>query len=122
MNYYVLNDDIKLYEGIKVTKETKLEFRNSKVYQKIENLKLFIRRKNKGNGFKEDSRITIDLQEGDILLFEGENRGYFKPLDNICTVKERIECYEAYALAADSIVDGDKNDFRSNEKEGSKIN
>lgn len=119
MNYYILRPDLTPYEGIKVDKDTKLTFKNEKVFQKIEGLKLFIKRKTTGNGFKEESKITVELKEGDILLFERENRGYFKPIEPIGTIETGIKDLKALALALDGEI---KDDTRTDEKEGIKTN
>ena len=40
MKYYVLRPDLTPYEGMIVNKDSKLKFKNEKVEQKLENLKL----------------------------------------------------------------------------------
>ena len=59
--------------------------------------------------------MTIFLKEGDILLFERENRGYFLPIDSIGTVDTAIKDLQALALA----LDGDENDTNRDEKTSS---
>ena len=113
MNYYILRPDLTPYEGIKVTKDTKLEFSNEKVKQKIENLELKIESKTEDKKYISETKMTIYLKEGDILLFERENRGYFLPVDSIGTIEVAIKDLQALALA----LDGDKNDPKGNERE-----
>lgn len=112
MNYYVVRPDLTPYEGITVTKDTNIEYKNEKVKQSIKDLKLISELKVETERYTSYSKLEINLVEGDILLFENENRGYFLPRDvSIGTVQEAINDYEALALA----LDGDKNDSKGNE-------
>lgn len=112
MNYYVVRPDLTPYEGITVTKDTNIEYKNEKVKQSIKDLKLISELKVETERYTSYSKLEINLVEGDILLFENENRGYFLPRDvSIGTVQEAINDYEALALA----LDGDKNDSQRNE-------
>lgn len=115
MNYYVLRPDLTPYEGIKVTKDTKLEFSNETVKQKIENLELKVETKIEEKKYISETKMTIFLKEGDVLLFERENRGYFLPVDSIGTVEVAIKDLQALALA----LDGDENDTNGNEETSS---
>lgn len=79
---FVEQPSIELKEGIKVTKETELLYKNNKVEQSLKNLVLETILEDEGsNGFntyKSKSNVTINLNEGDILLFH-EDRGYYMP-------------------------------------------
>ena len=79
---FVEQPSIELKEGIKVTKETELSYKNNKVEQSLKNLVLETTLEEEGsNGFntyKSKSNVTINLNEGDILLFH-EERGYYMP-------------------------------------------
>lgn len=102
MNYYVMNPDLTPYEGVKVTKETELTFENEKVKQTIKDLKLVSEYTYANEKYSSKNILEMNLEEGEVLLFEGEDRGYFLPLDvGICTVKDAIEQYEALALSLD---------------------
>lgn len=112
MNYYVIRPDLTPYEGIKVTKDTKIKYSNDRVKQEIKNLMLHSEYTIVTEDFTSKNILDIKLKEGDILLFENENRGYFLPKDvSIAPIKVAIEDYEALALA----LDGDKNDVKRNE-------
>lgn len=69
-------------EGIKVTAETELLYKNDKVEQVLKNLVLETIMDDAGsNGFntyKSKSYLSINLNPGDILLFDN-NRGYYMP-------------------------------------------
>lgn len=71
-----------LKEGIKVTTETELLYKNDKVEQVLKNLVLETIMDDAGsNGFntyKSKSYLSINLNPGDILLFDS-NRGYYMP-------------------------------------------
>lgn len=79
---FVEQPSIELKEGIKVTKDTVLSYKNEKVEQYLEYLVLKTIMHDEGtnglNTYKSDSYVTIHLNEGDILLFH-EARGYYMP-------------------------------------------
>lgn len=90
---FVEQPSIELKEGIKVTKETELSYKNHKVEQSLKDLVLETILKEEGtNGFntyKSKSYVTINLNEGDILLFH-EERGYYMPPYPVETIDDAI--------------------------------
>lgn len=70
-----------VYYGIRVNQDTKIEFKNDFITQKIENLILYTEQKIEKDEFKAYTKTELKLQENDLLLLEEENRGYFKPKD-----------------------------------------
>lgn len=113
MNYYIMRPDLTPYEGVIVTKDTKIKYENERVKQNIENLKLISEYTIKTEKYTSTNKLEVNLEEGEILLFENENRGYFLPKDvAICNIKTAIEDYEALALALDG---EDTNDVKRNE-------
>lgn len=82
---------IDLYPGIRVTKDTVLEYKNEHVKQTIKDLTLHSVTKVKGDGFKSKYDTTIQLEDGDVLIFEDEGRGYIKPVEGFVTIEEAIE-------------------------------
>lgn len=91
---FVRKPSIDLYPGIRVTKDTVLEYKNENVKQKIENLVFRSVTKVKGDCYKSKYETTIQLQEGDILVFEEEGRGYIKPVEPFVTIEEAIADFE----------------------------
>lgn len=93
---FVIMPDCKdTFEGIAVKKDTKLTFKNDKVEQKIENLKLYSKTTIIGENFKSITDLEMDLKEGEILLLEEENRGYFLARNLVIgTVDQAIEEYK----------------------------
>ena len=91
---FILKPSIDLYPGIRVDKNTKLEFKTEFVEQKIENLTMHSVTKVKGDGFESTYDTTVQLKEGDILIFEEEGRGYIKPVEPMVTVEEAIEDFQ----------------------------
>lgn len=91
MQNFIRKPSIDLYPGIKVTKDTVLDFENENVKQKLENLEFHSVMTVKGENFESVYDTTIHLQEGDILIFEEEKRGYIKPVDGIVTIEEAID-------------------------------
>ncbi len=91
MQNFIRKPSIDLYPGIKVTKDTTLEYKNESVKQKLENLVLHSVTKVQGEGYKSKYDTTITLNEGDILVFEEEGRGYIKPVEEFVTIAEAID-------------------------------
>lgn len=86
---YVILPDTDCYYGIKVNKNTKVEFENEYVKQKIENLELISETTYITEEFESKTNLRLKLKEGDILLLEEENRGYFLPKNiKIGTIEE----------------------------------
>lgn len=78
---YVVRPNTDCYYGIEVNKDTKLEFKNEFVKQKIENLVLESVSSYKCEEYESKTKLKMKLKEGDILLLEEEKRGYFMPKD-----------------------------------------
>ena len=94
MERFIRRPSIDLYPGIRVDKDTVLEYKNENVEQKVENLVFHSLTYVKGDGYESTYDTTIHLQEGDILLFEDEGRGYIKPVEPFVTIAEAIEDFE----------------------------
>lgn len=91
MQVFIMKPSVNLYPGVRVTKDTVLEYKNDKVEQKVENLVLHSIIHAKGETYESVYDTTIQLQEGDILIYEDEGRGYIKPVEQFVTVAEAIE-------------------------------
>lgn len=91
MEKFIRKPSIDMLAGIRVTKDTVLEYKNENVQQKLENLVFHSVTNVKGEGYASTYHTTIYLKEGDILIFEEEGRGYIKPVEEFVTVKEAIE-------------------------------
>ena len=94
MRKFIMRPDLEFYEGIKVDKETKIQFSNEFVSQTIENLVLKTNKKEKTDKYESVFDLTINLADGEILLFE-EERGYFLPSMPMSTIRDAIEDLEA---------------------------
>ena len=91
MQRFIRKPSIDMLAGIKVTKDTELEFKNENVKQTIKDLVLHSVTKVTGEGYKSKYDTTIQLKEGDVLIFEDEGRGYIKPVEQFVTIAEAIE-------------------------------
>lgn len=82
-----------LKEGIRVTADTELLYKNEKVEQVIKNLVLETILDDAGtngiNTYKSKSYLSINLNPGDILLFD-EQRGYYMPPYPMTTIDDAI--------------------------------
>lgn len=90
---FVEQPNLDLKEGIKVTKETNIEYSNEKVKQTLKDLVLITTITDEGtnglNTYKSTSNIELCLNEGDILLFH-EDRGYYMPPYPMATIDDAI--------------------------------
>lgn len=91
MKNFIRKPNIDLYPGVMVDKDTVLEYKNDHVEQKVENLVFHSVAKVKGDSFESVYDTTIHLNEGDVLIFEDEGRGYIKPVERFVTIEEAIE-------------------------------
>lgn len=91
MQVFIRRPNIELLPGVRVTKDTVLEYKKENIEQKVENLTLHTVMKIKGEGYESTNHTTIFLNEGDVLVFEEEGRGYIKPLEDFVTIADAIE-------------------------------
>lgn len=91
MQNFIRKPSIDLYPGIRVDKDTAFQFTNDHVEQKLNNLVFHSVTKVKGDGYESMYTTTINLQEGDVLLFDEKGRGYIKPVDGFVTIAEAID-------------------------------
>ena len=91
MQRFIRKPSVDMLAGIKVDKDTELEYKNENVDQTLKDLVFHSITKIKGDNFESVYDTTIQLKEGDIVIFEEEGRGYIKPVEEFVTVKEAIE-------------------------------
>ena len=83
--------NIDMVAGIKVDKDTDITYENEGIKQTIKDLVLHSVMTIKGENYESTYDTTINLSEGDVLVFEEEGRGYIKPVETFMTVEEAIE-------------------------------
>ena len=88
---FIRKPSIDLHVGIKVEKDTVLEFEGKNVKQTLKDLVLHTVMKVEGEGYDSTYDTNIYLNEGDVLIFEEEGRGYIKPVEDFVTIAEAIE-------------------------------
>ena len=88
---FVQKPRIDLYPGIIVDKDTVFEYKNENVKQTLKDLTFHSVTKVKGEGYRSKYDTTIQLKEGDVLIFEEEGRGYIKPVEDFVTIQEAID-------------------------------
>lgn len=96
--------DISMVAGIKVTKDTDLVFENEDgtVKQSIKDLVYHGTTKMKRDNVEVMNEITVNLNEGDIVVYDGDERGYVVPAQRFMTVDEAIKELEC-VLATTSV-------------------
>lgn len=97
---FVEQPNVELKEGIKVSWRTELSYKNDTVEQVLRNLVLHTVYHEEGtNGltkYKSESRVTVELNAGDILLFH-ETRGYYMPPYPVESIDDAISDITALA-------------------------
>lgn len=91
MQMFIRKPNIELLSGIRVTKDTIIGFENEKVKQTIKDLVLHSVAEITGEGYESKCDTTIHLQDGDVLIFEEDGRGYIKPVEDFVTIAEAID-------------------------------
>ena len=91
MQRFIRKPSLDMLAGIRVDKDTTLEYKNDNVEQTLKDLVFHSVTKVTGDNFESTYDTTIQLNEGDILIFEEEGRGYIKPVEEFMTIKEAIE-------------------------------
>lgn len=94
MQNFIRKPSINLYPGIVVDKDTVLDYENENVKQTLKDLVFHSVTKVKGENFESVYDTTIRLEEGDILVFEEEGRGYIRPVEPFVTIAEAIDDLE----------------------------
>ena len=87
---FIRKPSLDLYPGIVVTKDTVLEYKNENVKQTVKDLVFHSVTKVKGEGYRSKYDTVIKLEEGDVLIFEEEGRGYLKPVEPFVTIEEAV--------------------------------
>lgn len=91
MQRFIRRPNIELLTGVRVTKDTELEFKSENVDQTIKDLVLHSVTVVEGENYKSKYETTIQLEEGDVLIFEEEGRGYIKPVESFVSIEEAID-------------------------------
>ena len=91
MQVFIRKPSIEFFPGIRVDKDTVLEYKSENIEQRLEGLVLHSVARIKGEGFDSVNDTNVYLNEGDILLFDEGGRGYIKPVADFVTVAEAIE-------------------------------
>lgn len=80
-----------MFVGVRVTKETELSYEHGNVKQTIKDLVMHSVTTVNGDGYEGTYDTKVTLNEGDILIYEENVRGYIKPVEDVMTVTEAIE-------------------------------
>lgn len=94
MQRFLRKPSLDMYAGIRVTKDTELEYKTETLEQRVKDLKYYCKQIVQGENYKSVNRTTIDLKEGDVILFESKERGYIVPVEDFVTINEAIKDYE----------------------------
>ena len=90
MQRFIRKPSVVMYAGIRVDRDTDIDYKDENVEQTIKDLVLHSVTKVSGEGFESVYDTTITLTEGDVLIFD-EKRGYIKPVEPFVSVTEAID-------------------------------
>lgn len=90
MEQFIIKPDVTLYHGIRVDKNTKLEYKKDNLEQTVENLVLKSKKTFKTDDYENEYKVKVFLKEGDILILD-EDDGYIKPLQEMYTIEQTIK-------------------------------
>lgn len=120
---FVEQPNMELKKGTIVTKEMAFTYKNEQVDQVLNNLLLETMIEQEGNNgvntYKSRSYIAINLNEGDILLFD-TNRGYYLPKYPMTTVEEAVSDIDSLVDFVAKQEEVMNSDAEGDEKEGSR--
>ncbi len=91
MEKFIEKPNITLYPGITVHKDTTLEYNNENVNQNLKDLVFHSVTRIKGENYESTYDTTINLKDGDVLIYEDEGRGYIKPVADFVKIENAIE-------------------------------
>jgi hypothetical protein len=91
MELFIRKPSVDLFRGIRVDKDTAIEYTGENVKQTIKDLVFRQEMTVKGECFDGSYVTNVYLSEGDVLIFESEERGYVKPVEGFCTVAEALD-------------------------------
>ena len=94
MEKFVVKPSIDLYDGVRVTKDTVLEYSTDTVDQLVKDLTMHTTTKVSGEGYDSTVETTVYLKEGDVLIVEDGGRGYIKPIEGFVSISEAISVLE----------------------------
>lgn len=113
VEYFVVQPSIKLFGGIRVTKETEFETYNDDetVHQTLKDLVLTTELKRESEYMEmkstEDSKLVTELKEGTVIIWS-EETGYIVPNYRMVKVEEAIESLETVSGITKPIEENNK--------------
>lgn len=90
MEKFIEQPSLDMYTGIVVHKDTTLNYTNENVEQTLMDLVFHSITKVKGDNFESIYDTTITLNDGDVLIFEEDKRGYIVPVNKFVKVEDAI--------------------------------
>lgn len=91
MDTFILKPSVELYRGIRVNRDTDLTYETENIKQSVKDMVLRTEMTVKGECFDGVYTTNVYLEEGDVLIFESEERGYVKPTVGFVSVAEALD-------------------------------
>lgn len=113
MKNLILIPNCEIYKGFTVDEKSTLKYENKDktLRQELNNLEFVQYQKTDSPKYSTETKTTIHLKKGMVILFEDEERGYVVPVNKYVTIKEAIQELE-YIKDLDTEV---TNDTKGNE-------
>lgn len=120
LNLFIEDVSTELKTGLRVLKDTNVEYDNKNVHQEIHDLTLETTIDNVGtngvNSYASRTFLKINLNEGDILQFNDE-KGFFLPNYPLIEVEEGIDSLNSIVETSKNIIEKENQNFDTSEKE-----
>ncbi len=90
MKNFILIPNCEIYKGYVVDDSTILNYENKDktIKQELKNLEFIQTEKKETDKYITETKTTIHLKKGMVVLFENEDRGYVVPVDRYVSIKE----------------------------------
>ena len=88
---FIRRPNLTMHPGIVVNENTEFEYSSERVKQNLKNLVCKSVTTVSGEGYEGTYNTVLHLQPGDVLIYDGEDRGYVKPVEQFVRISEAIE-------------------------------
>ena len=95
---FIRQPNISMVAGIKATKDTDIEYETENTKQTIKDLVYKSTTTTSKDNVEVTQEVTVQLNEGDIVLYPSDEQGYVVPAGKYMTVEdaiEELECVKA---------------------------
>ena len=88
---FIRRPNLTMHPGIVVNENTEFKYSSERVKQSLKNLVYTSVTTVSGDGYEGTYSTVLQLKPGDVLIYDGEDRGYVKPVEHFVRISEAIE-------------------------------